>query len=287
MRMNLPITGKEKNLPAGAMLVSRTDAKGVITYANDAFVDISGFSREELIGSGHNISRHPDVRSAVFEDMWHTLKKGLPWRGIVKNRCKDSDHYWVDAQAVPVRRTAKPSAICRCAANRCVKMLPGRRPLIRRPRVEEMRSGNAYAGAGKGSFREKWRGHRDRFRYVADDRGRCPWYFRPAPVSTAMRTHHYEEMGPVQAIIEQGLRVATLEWSASDAVHLASGANAGHGRIVRTAMPADAVAYGQRLYATLRQLDTAHFDRLLAEAPPATAAWLAVADRLRRASYRD
>jgi len=89
------------------------------------------------------------------------------------------------------------------------------------------------------------------------------------------------------ALAAQGLRVATLEWSASDAVHLASGANAGHGSIVRTAMPADAVAYGQRLYATLRQLDTAHFDRLLAEAPPATEAWLAVADRLRRASYRD
>ncbi|MDD5241134.1 MAG: Tar ligand binding domain-containing protein [Sulfuricella sp.] len=107
MKTNLPITGREKNLPAGSMLVSRTDAKGIITYANDAFVEISGFSREELIGSNHNISRHPDVPSSVFEDMWRTLKRGLPWRGIVKNRCKDGDHYWVDAQAVPVRKNGE------------------------------------------------------------------------------------------------------------------------------------------------------------------------------------
>jgi len=78
----------------------------------------------------------------------------------------------------------------------------------------------------------------------------------------------------------QGLCVATLEWSAPDAIHPE------HARIVRSTMPADPAAYGQLLYATLRQLDGAHFDRLLAEAPPKTAGWLAVADRLRRASYR-
>lgn len=88
------------------------------------------------------------------------------------------------------------------------------------------------------------------------------------------------------ALEAQGLRVATLEWSAPDAVHLASAVNAEHERISRTSMPADAVAYGKMLYATLRQLDAAHFDRLLAEAPPQTAAWLAVSDRLKRASYR-
>lgn len=85
----------------------------------------------------------------------------------------------------------------------------------------------------------------------------------------------------------QGLRVATLEWSAPNAVHLTSSGHSEHGRIVRSTMPADPAAYGQMLYATLRQLDGAHFDRLLAEAPPKTAAWLAVADRLRRASYRE
>ena len=85
----------------------------------------------------------------------------------------------------------------------------------------------------------------------------------------------------------QGLRVATLEWSAPNAVHLTSSVHSEHAGIARTMMPADSVAYGQVLYATLRQLDGARFDRLLAEAPPGNAAWLAVADRLRRASYRD
>lgn len=84
----------------------------------------------------------------------------------------------------------------------------------------------------------------------------------------------------------QGLRVATLEWSAPNAVHLTSSGHPEHERIVRTIMPADPAAYGQLLYATLRHLDGAHFDRLLAEAPPSTPVWLAVADRLKRASYR-
>ena len=84
----------------------------------------------------------------------------------------------------------------------------------------------------------------------------------------------------------QGLRIATLEWSAPDAVLSQNTVYSEHAGIVRTKMPADSVAYGQQLYATLRQLDGAHFDRLLAEAPPGSAAWLAVADRLRRASYR-
>jgi aerotaxis receptor len=104
MKINLPITDQEKTFPAGCTLVSRTDTKGIITFANDAFVEVSGFSREELIGSSHNIVRHPDMPAAVFAQMWRTLKAGLPWRGVVKNRCKNGDCYWVDAQVVPVRK---------------------------------------------------------------------------------------------------------------------------------------------------------------------------------------
>ncbi|HWJ94829.1 MAG TPA: PAS domain-containing protein, partial [Telluria sp.] len=104
MKKNFPITGQEKDFPDGLTLVSRTDTKGVITFANDAFVEVSGFAREELVGASHNLVRHPDVPAAIFEDMWATLKKGLPWRGLVKNRCKNGDHYWVDAQVVPVRK---------------------------------------------------------------------------------------------------------------------------------------------------------------------------------------
>ena len=85
---------------------------------------------------------------------------------------------------------------------------------------------------------------------------------------------------------KQGLRVATLEWSVPDAALTQNKVHSDHQRIVRSAMPADPAAYGQMLYATLRRLDGAHFDRLLAEATPATTAWMAVADRLQRASYR-
>ncbi|MFN3883634.1 MAG: methyl-accepting chemotaxis protein [Rhodocyclaceae bacterium] len=103
MKVNLPVTQREKPFPAGSYLVSKTDLKGIITYANDAFVAISGFSREELVGKNHNIVRHPDMPPQVFEDLWRTVKQGLPWRGIVKNRAKDGDHYWVDAIVVPLR----------------------------------------------------------------------------------------------------------------------------------------------------------------------------------------
>lgn len=201
MRMNLPITGKEKNLPAGTMLVSRTDAKGVITYANNAFVDISGFSREELIGSGHNISRHPDVPSAVFEDMWHTLKKGLLWRGIVKNRCKDGDHYWVDAQAVPVRRNGETIGYMSVRSE----------PM----REDVSRAEAAYQEAARGgsSVRKSLCGGWKRFLSVKNGvaigivfvtllmiAGGVLGISGLLQSSTAMRTLYYEEMGPMQAI---------------------------------------------------------------------------------------
>lgn len=104
MKINLPVTGIEHPVPVGRSLVSRTDTKGIITYANDAFIEVSGFSRDELVGRNHNIVRHPDIPPAIFEDMWNTLKQGLPWHGVVKNRCKNGDHYWVDARVVPVRK---------------------------------------------------------------------------------------------------------------------------------------------------------------------------------------
>ena len=102
MRNNQPITQRERTFPAQQRLISTTDTKGVITYCNDDFVDISGFSRDELVCAPHNLVRHPDVPSAVFEHMWSTLKKGMPWMGIVKNRCKSGDHYWVNAYVTPV-----------------------------------------------------------------------------------------------------------------------------------------------------------------------------------------
>ncbi|MGE5490604.1 MAG: methyl-accepting chemotaxis protein [Actinomycetota bacterium] len=104
MKINHPITQQERPFPKNAYIVSRTDLKGIITYANDAFIEASGFTRQELIGKNHNVVRHPDVPAAAFQHLWTTLKEGRPWRGIVKNRCKNGDHYWVDALIVPVRK---------------------------------------------------------------------------------------------------------------------------------------------------------------------------------------
>ena len=104
MKTNLPITRTEVPFPKGHYIVSRTDLKGAITYANDTFVAISGFTREELIGKNHNMVRHPEMPAAAFKWLWDTVKQGHPWRGFVKNRCKNGDYYWVNALVVPVMR---------------------------------------------------------------------------------------------------------------------------------------------------------------------------------------
>lgn len=99
---NAFISQKEVPYPAGKVLISKTDTKGITTYVNDEFIAISGYSREELIGKSHNVVRHPDMPQQAFEWLWDTLKQGLPWRGLVKNRCKNGDHYWVRATVVPI-----------------------------------------------------------------------------------------------------------------------------------------------------------------------------------------
>jgi len=102
MRTNLPITQQEYVLREGATIVSRTDLKGRITYINDDFIEASGFTQPELIGQAHNLVRHPDMPEEAFADMWRTLQAGRPWTGMVKNRRKNGDHYWVVANATPV-----------------------------------------------------------------------------------------------------------------------------------------------------------------------------------------
>lgn len=88
-------------------LISRTDVHSHITYANRRFIEVSGYSLAELIGSPHNIVRHPDMPKEVFADMWRTLSSGHTWQGIVKNLCKNGDHYWVQANAVPIQEGEK------------------------------------------------------------------------------------------------------------------------------------------------------------------------------------
>ena len=101
MRDNGPVTGREVAFPDGVVLVSRTDESGRIIFANQAFIDISGYSREELTGAPHSLVRHPDMPPAAFADLWKTVKDGNPWQGVVKNRCKNGDHYWVFANVTP------------------------------------------------------------------------------------------------------------------------------------------------------------------------------------------
>ena len=103
----MPVTGVEKNFSASQNILSTTNLKGAITYINKDFLDISGFDRDELIGKNHNVVRHPDMPPAAFEDLWANVKMGKSWMGMVKNRCKNGDHYWVDAYATPIRENGQ------------------------------------------------------------------------------------------------------------------------------------------------------------------------------------
>ncbi len=102
MRSNGPETGKEHDYHSSQKIVSTTDDKGVILDVNDDFISISGFSREELIGQAHNIVRHSWMPQAAFSELWEHNKRKSPWMGMVKNRCKNGDHYWVDAFVTPM-----------------------------------------------------------------------------------------------------------------------------------------------------------------------------------------
>ncbi len=102
MRTNLPVSNNEYVLDDGETIVSKTDLQGNITYINDDFVRVSGFTEAELLGAPQNIVRHPDMPVEAFADFWHTIKSGRAWTGLVKNRCKNGDHYWVEATAAPL-----------------------------------------------------------------------------------------------------------------------------------------------------------------------------------------
>lgn len=107
MRKNQDVTQREITFPRHAHLITTTDKRGVITYANPDFIAIAGFEKEELIGKNHNLIRHPDMPAEAFKDMWRTIQSGHSWRGAVKNRCKNGDHYWVDAYVTPVMKDSE------------------------------------------------------------------------------------------------------------------------------------------------------------------------------------
>ncbi len=88
----------ETTVPEDELIISRTDLKGIITYVNETFAEISGYTSAELVGKPHNIIRHPDMPSVVFETLWQTLKAGKKWGGYVKNMRSDTGFYWVYAE---------------------------------------------------------------------------------------------------------------------------------------------------------------------------------------------
>ena len=102
MRTNLPVTGVERHMEEGQYILSRSDLRGAITYVNRTLIDMSGFTEAELMGEPHSMLRHPDMPTEAFRDFWATLKSGKAWSGLVKNRCKNGDHYWVMANASPI-----------------------------------------------------------------------------------------------------------------------------------------------------------------------------------------
>lgn len=103
MRNNQPVTQREYVLDEEAVLISRSDLKGRVTFANSTFVEVSGYTRDELLGAPHNLLRHPDMPEAAYADFWKTIQSGATWQGVVKNRRKNGDYYWVNATVAPLR----------------------------------------------------------------------------------------------------------------------------------------------------------------------------------------
>jgi PAS domain S-box-containing protein len=95
-------TGREQKYDSNVRLISTTDIQGNITYANSEFCEVAGYTLEELVGKPHNIVRHPSMPSAAFKDLWQHAKADKPWMGLVKNRCKNGDYYWVKAYVTPL-----------------------------------------------------------------------------------------------------------------------------------------------------------------------------------------
>ncbi len=108
MRISLPVTASEFTFDERDTLVSVTDTSGRITYCNHAFIHVSGYAREELLGQPHNMIRHPDMPEEAFRDMWETIASGRPWTALVKNRRKDGSFYWVQANVTPLMEDGKP-----------------------------------------------------------------------------------------------------------------------------------------------------------------------------------
>ncbi|WP_285577169.1 methyl-accepting chemotaxis protein [Geothrix limicola] len=168
MRINQPVTNVEIQLRDGQYIVSKTDTKGLITYVNQPFLEISGFTHEELMGAPHNIVRHPDMPPAAFADLWRTLQAGKAWRGMVKNRCKNGDYYWVDANANPIWENG------RIVGYMSLRMKAPRAKIQEAERVYRLLRGGrgqGYAVKAGRIVRTGWRGWPDAIRNLGVEAG--------------------------------------------------------------------------------------------------------------------
>ena len=105
--MNKVIPIDKEYIFEGSVIISQTDLKGKITFVNRKFCEISGYRVDELIGSNHNIIRHPDMPDEIFTKMWNTIKDGQSWNGLIKNLRKDGLYYWVDSEIIPIHDNNK------------------------------------------------------------------------------------------------------------------------------------------------------------------------------------
>lgn len=136
MKINLPVTQIEHDYPDSERLISETNLKGIITAANASFCTVAGFSHEELMGKNHNIVRHPDMPPEAFADLWRTVKAGERWVGVVKNRCKNGNHYWVKAFVSPVVQNGQ------LVRYRSVRQKPAREEIVAAEQLyQRMRAG--------------------------------------------------------------------------------------------------------------------------------------------------
>ncbi len=157
MRENHPVTQQEFEYPADATLMSTTDASSRITYANDAFMAVSGYERGEVMGQPHNVVRHPDMPAEAFADMWSTLKLGKSWTGLVKNRRKNGDHYWVRANATPVMRGGRLSGYMSVRTRPARHEIEGAERLYRAVREGRARSVAFHQGLVVRTGWQAWR----------------------------------------------------------------------------------------------------------------------------------
>jgi aerotaxis receptor len=186
MRSNLPITQREYPVPADRNLVSTTDLKGRILHCNAAFVEVSGYARDELLGQPHNMIRHPDMPAEAFRDLWATISAGLPWSGMVKNRRKDGDHYWVLANVTPLVENGQPVAYL------SVRSAPSRAQVDAAERLyacmrDEQQAGALVHTLHRGQLqRRHWRGRLGRALAARPWLGLAPGYAAVGAVGIAL-----------------------------------------------------------------------------------------------------